>query len=331
MRQYGTQIRKISDVVMSGCSLVRQKRSEAGIFRCIRALSGKKVHVNGRIVGGLHIRGWKRNDAGVGFAVRAEVVMKGLPSLQVSTRFSPEFVRIEMSKRFFDVTASLCGLVVTAPLLVLLAIWVKFDSPGPVFYRALRAGRHGKPFRVFKFRSMMANADQIGGPTTSDGDSRVTRSGRFIRKFKLDELSQLINVLRGEMSLVGPRPEIVEKVAKFSDEEKQTLLLRPGITDWASIWNSDEGGVLEGAPDPDAVYEEVIRPTKMKLQLYYYHHRSFWNDLRIICYTLMRIVRKSWTPKELKEYPDFEELRAKALKVIERQKTEAAENNVSVA
>jgi lipopolysaccharide/colanic/teichoic acid biosynthesis glycosyltransferase len=233
-------------------------------------------------------------------------------------------------KRLFDFTASLFGLLVTSPILILIAVWVKLDSTGPVFYRAERGGRDGKPFRIFKFRSMVVNADKIGGPTTSGSDSRVTRSGRFIRKFKLDELSQLINVLVGDMSLVGPRPEIVSKVQKYSEEEKRTLELRPGITDWASIWNSDEGGVLEGAMDPDAVYEEVIRPTKMKLQLYYYETRSFPGDIRIILSTLLRIVRKNWSPRVLKDYPSFDELRAGAVKAIERQILELSATETSV-
>ena len=235
-----------------------------------------------------------------------------------------------MLKRLFDFTASLFGLLITSPILILMTIWVKLDSSGPVFYRAERGGRHGKPFRIFKFRSMVANADKIGGSTTSGSDARVTRSGRYIRKLKLDELSQLINVVVGDMSLVGPRPEIVSKVQRYSEEEQKTLELRPGITDWASIWNSDEGGVLEGALDADAVYEEVIRPTKMKLQLYYYGTRSFLGDIKIILSTLLRIVRKNWTPKELKDYPSFPELRAKALQVIERQKTELAPSQTSV-
>jgi lipopolysaccharide/colanic/teichoic acid biosynthesis glycosyltransferase len=225
-------------------------------------------------------------------------------------------------KRAFDFSASLVGLIVFSPLLAVVAIWVKLDSRGLVFYRASRGGRFGKPFKIFKFRSMVANADKIGGPSTSGSDARVTRSGRFIRKCKLDELSQLINVLIGDMSIVGPRPEIVSKVEKYTEEERNTLKLRPGITDWASIWNSDEGGVLDGARDADAVYEEVIRPTKMKLQIYYCQTRSFLGDLKIICLTLVRIVCRNWTPKELRGYPSFDELRSEALKVIERQKQE---------
>lgn len=225
-------------------------------------------------------------------------------------------------KRLFDFTASFFGLLFFAPLLVLVAIWVKLDSPGPVFYKPLRGGRNGNHFRIFKFRSMVVDADRVGGPTTAGDDPRVTRSGHFIRRFKLDELSQLINVVRGDMSLVGPRPEIVEKVERYTKEEMKTMELRPGITDWASIWNSDEGGILDGAVDADAVYEEVIRPIKMELQLYYHAKHTFLSDLKIIFSTVYCIVKKKWRPKELAGYPSFDELRAIALTVIERQKRE---------
>ncbi len=224
-----------------------------------------------------------------------------------------------MLKRLFDVVTSLTCLFVFSPLLLAIAAWIKLDSPGPVFYRGRRAGRDGKPFGIFKFRSMVVDADKIGGPSTSGGDPRVTRSGRFVRRCKLDELSQLINVLRGEMSLVGPRPEVVEKAARFSDAAQKTLAVRPGITDWASIWNSDEGGVLAGAADADAMYEKVIFPTKLKLQLYYLETRSFWRDLKIIVYTVLRIVRKSWTPRELRSYPTFEQLRAEVQRLLAEQ------------
>lgn len=214
-----------------------------------------------------------------------------------------------MLKRAFDIIASLAGLILFSPLFLLLAIWIKLDSPGPVFYRGLRAGKDGKPFAIYKFRSLVANADKIGGPSTSEDDPRLTHSGRFIRRFKLDELSQLINVLKGDMSLVGPRPEVVAKAAAFSAEGRRTLSIRPGITDWASIWNADEGGVLAGTPDPDAAYDAVIYPTKLKLQLYYLENRSFLTDLKIIFYTFLRLLRKNWMPKELAGYPTFEELR----------------------
>ena len=226
-----------------------------------------------------------------------------------------------MLKRLFDIVASAFGLLLFSPLLLLIALWVKLDSSGPAFYRGRRAGRNGVPFNIFKFRSMVTNADKIGGPSTSGDDPRVTRSGRFVRKCKLDEISQLINVLLGDMSLVGPRPEVVDKVEKFDAEARKTLVLRPGITDWASIWNADEGGVLAGASDPDAVYEKVIFPTKLKLQLYYLQTCSFFGDIKIILYTALRILRKSWTPAELKDYPTFEQLRAEVLKLIAEEKT----------
>ena len=219
-------------------------------------------------------------------------------------------------KRLFDIAASSVGLLLFSPLLLAIAAWIKLDSSGPVFYRGRRAGRNGKPFYIFKFRSMVTNAEKIGGPSTSDDDPRVTRSGQFIRRFKLDELSQLINVLLGQMSLVGPRPEIVEKMEDLKDEYKKILDFRPGITDWATIWNSDEGGVLEGAPDPDEAYEKILRPTKLKLQLYYCGTRSFAVDIKIIVYTLLRIVRKKWIPRELKEYPTFEQLRGDVQRLI---------------
>jgi lipopolysaccharide/colanic/teichoic acid biosynthesis glycosyltransferase len=221
-----------------------------------------------------------------------------------------------MLKRLFDIAASLTGLIVFSPLLLFIAVWIKRDSPGPVFYRGRRAGRNGKPFGIFKFRSMVTNADKIGGPSTSGDDPRVTRSGRFVRKFKLDELSQLINVLIGDMSLVGPRPEVVDKAEKFDEQARRTLAVRPGITDWASIWNSDEGGVLAGAPDPDAMYEKVIFPTKLKLQLYYLDTRSFFGDIKIIFCTVLRIVRSDWIPRELKEYPTFAQLRGEVEELI---------------
>jgi len=206
-------------------------------------------------------------------------------------------------------------------LLVGVAIWVKLDSPGPVFYRGERGGKNGKRFRIFKFRSMVADADIIGGPSTSGDDARVTRSGRFIRRFKLDELTQLINVLVGDMSLVGPRPEVVDKVEQFGEEAKRTLQLRPGITDWASIWNSDEGGVLAGAPDPDEIYEKVLYPIKLKLQLHYVETRNTWVDLKIIFYTLLKIVRRNWIPAELADYPTFAQLRAEVVKLINEDST----------
>jgi lipopolysaccharide/colanic/teichoic acid biosynthesis glycosyltransferase len=143
-------------------------------------------------------------------------------------------------KRLFDIIFSLFGLIVLFPLLFALAILIKREDGAPVFYRGVRVGQYGKPFRIFKFRTMVVNAENIGGPSTADDDPRITGIGKFIRKYKLDELPQLINVLKGEMSVVGPRPEVPFYVNMFTEEEKAILSVRPGITDWASLWNPDE-------------------------------------------------------------------------------------------
>ena len=224
-----------------------------------------------------------------------------------------------MIKRSFDFVMAMTSLIIFFPLLIIISIWIKHDSNGPVFYRGVRVGCHGKPFRIFKFRSMVIDADKSGVSSTSDQDTRITASGHFIRKWKLDELAQLINVLKGDMSLVGPRPEVPAFVDLYTDEEKEILKLRPGITDWASIWNADEGGVLAGALDADKVYSKVIRPTKLKLQLYYLKTRTFLIDLKIILITIYKIINHSYIPKELVSYPDLNTLRSHALEVIESQ------------
>ncbi|MBF8267739.1 MAG: tuaA 3 [Dehalococcoidia bacterium] len=197
-----------------------------------------------------------------------------------------------MLKRTFDIALSLAALVVVWPLLTLVALVIRLDSRGPVFYRGLRVGRFGKPFHIYKFRTMVVNADQIGGPSTPDDDPRITKVGRSLRKYKMDELPQLINVLKGEMSLVGPRPEVQAYVDMFNDEEKETLTVRPGITDWASLWNPDEGAVLKGSPDPEKTYLEKIRPEKIRLQLLYVRKRSFWVDIRILMATVLTVLGK---------------------------------------
>jgi lipopolysaccharide/colanic/teichoic acid biosynthesis glycosyltransferase len=193
-------------------------------------------------------------------------------------------------KRLFDVIASSAGLVVLLPLLAVLAILLKRESTGPVFYRGLRAGRHGRPFRIFKFRTMVLDADKIGGPSSSSDDPRITRVGNFLRRYKLDELPQLINVLKGEMSLVGPRPEVVQEVLLYTEEEKRLLEVRPGITDWASIRFCNEGEMLRGSADPHQAYREKIRPEKIRLGLEYVRSHSFLTDCRIIVNTLKALV-----------------------------------------
>ena len=170
-----------------------------------------------------------------------------------------------MAKRTFDICLSLAGILVLSPLIAGLALLIKLTSPGPVLYCGVRVGRHNKPFRIMKFRSMVVDAEKIGAASTAGHDPRITGIGHFMRKCKLDELPQLFNVLFGTMSFVGPRPEVQKFVDLYTDEEQIILEMRPGITDWASIWNSDEGHVLDGAPDADAAYAELIRPTKLEL------------------------------------------------------------------
>ncbi len=201
-------------------------------------------------------------------------------------------------KRVFDILASSIGLVVLSPLLIGIAARIKFEDRGPVFYRGVRVGRFGKMFRIYKYRTMVTNAEKIGGPSTADNDPRITKIGLWIRKRKLDELPQLINVLKGEMSFVGPRPEVKQYVDIFTREEKAILNVRPGITDWASLWNSDEGAILAGSEDPEKTYMEKIRPEKIRLQLRYVRERSFFRDLYIIAQTVKAIVARPNSKKE---------------------------------
>jgi len=183
------------------------------------------------------------------------------------------------------------------PALLCIALLIKKEDGGPVFYRGNRVGRYGSLFKIFKFRTMVVDAERFGGPSTADDDPRITKVGKVIRKYKLDELPQLINVLKGEMSFVGPRPEVQHYVEMFTEEEKAILNVRPGITDWASLWNPDEGKILEGSPDPEKAYMEKIRPTKLRLQLKYVQERSFWIDLKIIFQTCLTILSPTNTQK----------------------------------
>jgi len=213
-----------------------------------------------------------------------------------------------IAKRLLDILISLLGLALSGPLCLAIAAWIKLDSPGPVFYQGTRVGKGGRLFKMLKFRSMVTNAEQLGGPSTAGDDPRVTRAGRFLRRYKLDELPQLINVLKGDMSLVGPRPEVPQYVAMYTAEEKAILSVRPGITDWASLWNSDEGAWLAGADDPERVYLEAIRPIKLRLQLKYVRERSFGVDLRILLATLITLVsRRSFIPDDLPPLPGKED------------------------
>ena len=195
-------------------------------------------------------------------------------------------------KRLFDILFSALGLLFLSPIFLIIAILIKREDRGPILYRGVRIGKFGKTFKIFKFRTLVANAEKIGGPSTADDDPRITKVGKLIRKYKLDELPQLINVLRGEMSFVGPRPEVPFYVKMFTEEERAILSLRPGITDWASLWNPDEGAILAGSSDPEKTYMEKIRPEKIRLQLRYVRERSFWADLKIILLTLKKLTRR---------------------------------------
>jgi lipopolysaccharide/colanic/teichoic acid biosynthesis glycosyltransferase len=193
------------------------------------------------------------------------------------------------AKRLFDVLFSLIGLVVFSPLFVVIALLIKRDSEGPVFYRGVRVGKDSKLFRMSKFRTMVVNADQIGGASTSDDDPRLTQVGRFLRRYKLDELPQLIDVLRGEMSLVGPRPQVKWVVDLYTPQEQQLLTVRPGITDPASLRFPNQGEILKGSTDPEKDYMEKIHPEKMRLSLEYVRTCSFWVDIKVILQTIATI------------------------------------------
>lgn len=195
-------------------------------------------------------------------------------------------------KRIFDVIASGLGLIVLSPLFLILAVWIKLDSKGPVFYRQVRVGLHNKDFRIFKFRSMRVGADKGSLVTIGGRDPRITRSGYFIRKFKFDELPQLINVFVGDMSLVGPRPEVRHYVDYWTDEQMHVLDVRPGITDPASIKFRNENELMENAEDPEKYYIEVIMQEKLKLYLEYVHNQSFWGDIGLIFKTFWVIVKE---------------------------------------
>ena len=195
-------------------------------------------------------------------------------------------------KRLFDIVASGLGLIVLSPLFLILAIWIKLDSKGPVFYRQVRVGYKNKDFRIFKFRSMRVGADKGSLVTIGGHDPRVTRSGYFIRKFKFDELPQLINVFLGDMSLVGPRPEVRHYVDYWTPEQMHVLDVRPGITDPASIKFRNENELMEQAEDPEKYYIEVIMQEKIKLYLEYVEKHSFLYDIGLIFKTFFVIVHE---------------------------------------
>lgn len=195
-------------------------------------------------------------------------------------------------KRLFDIVASGCGLLVLSPVFLILAIWIKLDSKGPVFYRQVRVGRNNKDFKLFKFRSMRVGADKKGLITVGGHDPRVTRSGYYIRKYKLDEFPQLINVFLGDMSLVGPRPEVRKYVDMYTPEQMHVLDVRPGITSLASIRYRNENDILAAAEDPDKCYIETVMPDKLAIDLEYVAKHSFFYDVKLIFMTFWEIVTK---------------------------------------
>ena len=195
-----------------------------------------------------------------------------------------------MAKRLFDLFWVIPGLLFLSPLLVVIAIWIKVDSPGPVFFRQIRVGLGGREFKVLKFRTMVPDAEKMGLKITVGGDPRITRSGDFLRKYKLDELAQLFNVLSGKMSLVGPRPEVPEYVALYpADVREKILSVKPGITDLASLEYKDENELLKDADNPHEVYVQEIMPRKLDYYVQYVEQRTLWFDFIIILRTIVAI------------------------------------------
>lgn len=203
-------------------------------------------------------------------------------------------------KRIFDFVVSLFALIILSPIFIILSIIIITTSKGGVFFRGERVGKNGKIFKIFKFRSMLKDSEGNGKWNVGNNDPRVTKIGVFLRKTKLDELPQLINVIKGEMSLVGPRPELKYYIDKYTDIEMPILDMRPGITDWASMVNIAQFKVFTEADDPDLAYEKYIRPIKLKLQIYYRYNNSFLGDIQILIWTVFKVVtRTKKLPKKI--------------------------------
>jgi lipopolysaccharide/colanic/teichoic acid biosynthesis glycosyltransferase len=197
-----------------------------------------------------------------------------------------------MLKRLFDFCAAGIGIIILSPLFIIIAIWIKSDSSGPVFYRQVRVGQFGRNFRIHKFRTMRINADLSGQLTVGD-DQRITNSGKFLRKYKIDELPQLIDVIQGSMSLVGPRPEVPEFIAYYPAEIRAKVLsVRPGLTDRASIEMVDENEILAHYEDARKAYIDVILPLKQNHYLKYVENRSFREDIKILLATIIKVISR---------------------------------------
>ncbi len=212
-----------------------------------------------------------------------------------------------MAKRAFDITVAGLGLLLLSPLFLLIVLLVKFGSPGPVFHRGPRIGRNGQPFFIFKFRSMVINAAALGPAVTTGDDPRITRIGRILRKTKMDELPQLLNVLRGEMSLVGPRPEDPRYVAMYTPEQRRVLSVRPGITSLASVEYRNEESMLSQS-NLEEVYTQVVMPRKLEIDLAYVDRMSLWSDVQVLAKTAAALFRTE-TPAEEAQEPTAAERR----------------------
>jgi lipopolysaccharide/colanic/teichoic acid biosynthesis glycosyltransferase len=203
---------------------------------------------------------------------------------------------MDVVKRVIDLILSILGIAVLWPLLLVCGLAVKISSPGPVLYLGKRTGQFGKPFKIFKFRSMQIDAESVGGSTTGERDPRITRIGAYLRKYKLDELPQLFNVLIGDMSFVGPRPEVEEYTNQYSSEEQKILDVRPGITDLSSLKFNDLQQIV-GDENPDEVFQRDVLPQKNALRLQYAKEHNIFMDLKILVMTVAVIVRKPFQGK----------------------------------
>ena len=193
--------------------------------------------------------------------------------------------------RLLDIMLSLLGLLFLLPIMVILAVWIKLDSQGSIFFRQIRVGKDGRDFRIYKFRTMIVNAEKMGIITIGERDPRITNSGYFLRKYKLDELPQLINVLKGEMSFVGPRPEVRKYVEMYNQEQLKILTVKPGITDYASIEYINEDEILGKSLDPEKTYIEGIMPQKIKYNMKYINNKTVIEYFKIIFLTIIKIIK----------------------------------------
>jgi len=204
-------------------------------------------------------------------------------------------------KRLFDIVFAVTLITATLPLWLVAVCRIKWHDGGPIFYRAPRVGLSGRPFVMHKFRTMVLDADKVDVSSTSSDDPRITSAGHWMRRWKIDELPQLLDVLMGRMSIVGPRPQVQWAVDRYSPEERKVLDVRPGITDWASIVFSNEAEILKGHPDPDEAYMRLIHPTKMRLAIRYVQRPTLWTDLGILWGTAAAILGKRPDPEQILE------------------------------